>query len=118
MSRGGVENKKSILNWAPLIISLTMDIYSKWPELNQSPLNENNQTSIISPLEAEERSRRLLDFLYYPFRNGPLYESLTAEALDEIEAKIGSWNFLMPVVETVKIYRKLCENVYFYTSAS
>lgn len=119
MSRGGVENKKTILNWAPLIISLTMDIYSKWPELNQSPLNiNNNQNSNISPIEAEERSRRLLDFLYYPFRNGPLYESITAEALDGIETKIGSWKFLMPVVETVKIYRKLCENVYFYTSAS
>lgn len=97
--------------WIPLILSLSLDLYSKWPELN-SQTNES-----FSTIESEERSRRLLDLLYYPLRT-PLYQSITSEFLDSIEAKIGSLPLLSPVVETLKIYRKLCENVYFYTSAS
>jgi hypothetical protein len=99
-------------NWIPLLVSLSIDLYSKWPELR------NNQTTAAeSPLESEERARRLLNFLYYPLRS-PLYQSATSELLDGIEGKIGEFAILTPVVETIKIYRKLWENVYFYTSAS
>jgi hypothetical protein len=99
-------------NWIPLLVSLSIDLYSKWPELR------NNQTTAAeSPLESEERARRLLNFLYYPLRS-PLYQSATSELLDDIEGKIGEFAILTPVVETIKIYRKLWENVYFYTSAS
>lgn len=102
------ENKRR--NWIPLLISLSMDLYSKWPELRINPTD-------CGPLESEERSRRLLDFLYYPLRS-PLYQSMTSDLLDGIEGRIGEISLLSPVVETIKIYRKLWENVYFYTSAS
>lgn len=110
ISKGG----KSKKNWIPLLVSLLMDLYSKWPELN------NDQTISDpdkSPLESEEKARRLLDFLYYPLRS-PIYQSITSDILDGVEEKIGAVSILSPVVETIKIYRKLWENVYFYTSAS
>lgn len=105
---------KSRKNWLPLIASLSLDLYSKWPELTDQSKEKEKQ---LSPLETEERSRRLLDLLWYPLR-APLYQSVTSEILDNVEGRLGSIGLLGPVVETIKIYRKLCENVYFYTSAS
>ena len=107
----GGSDTKSRKNWIPFIVSLSLDLYSKWPELSE----QSNQK--LSPLETEERSRRLLDFLWYPLRT-PLYQSVTSVVLDNVEGRLGSIGLLGPVVETIKIYRKLCENVYFYTSAS
>lgn len=104
---------KSNKKWVPLLISLSMDLYSKWPEFQNKTATDPSQ----SPLESEERARRLLDFLYYPLRS-PLYQSITSDILDGIEGKIGEFSLLAPVVETIKIYRKLWENVYYYTSAS
>lgn len=108
---GGGTRKK----WIPLIVSLTLDLYSKWPELSST--TNTNTSGSTSTIESEERSRRLLDLLYYPLRS-PLYNAVTSEFLDSIEEKIGAVPLLSPVVETIKVYRKLCENVYFYTSAS
>ena len=106
------KQKNNQKNWIPLAISLLMDLYSKWPELRNKKTSETE-----SPLESEEKSRRLLDFLYYPLRS-PLYQSVSSDLLDGIEERIGEIYLLGPVVETIKIYRKLWENVYFYTSAS
>ena len=105
--------------WIPFLISLSLDLYSKWPELHVSS-NTNPSASVATPpstIESEEKARRLLDYLYYPLRS-PLYPSFTSEFLDSLEERIGSLLILSPVVDTIKIYRKLCENVYFYTSAS
>lgn len=108
ISKSDIKSRK---NWIPLLLSLSLDLYSNWPEL----ANQSNEK--YSSIEAEERSRRLLDFIWYPLR-APLYQSVTSEILDNFEGKLGSIGLLGPVVETIKIYRKLCENVYFYTSAS
>ena len=110
IAKGG-SDPKSRKNWIPLLVSSTLDLYSKWPELTGQT---NEKHSII---ESEERSRRLLDFIWYPLRT-PLYQSITSEVLDNVEGRLESIRLLAPVVETIKIYRKLCENVYFYTSAS
>ena len=85
-----------------------------WPELNSKNYLLSTPHSSI---ESEERSRRLLDFLYYPLR-APLYESFTSGVLDSIEERIQALPLLSPLADTIKVYRKLCENVYFYTSAS
>lgn len=105
-----LSKSRSKLNWVPLLVSLSLDLYSKWPELN-------NNTISTSPLESEERSRRLIDLLYYPLRE-PLYTAATSGLLDSVEERLSRVSILSPVVETLKVYRKMWENVYFYTSAS
>ena len=111
IANGDNSTIKSRKNWIPLLVSLSLDLYSKWPELT------GHFDDKLSPIESEERSRRLLDFLWYPLRT-PLYQSVTSNVLDGVEGRIGSIGVLGPVAETIKIYRKLCENVYFYASAS
>jgi hypothetical protein len=81
-----------------------MDVYSKWPELNS---NNKIPTEAVSLIESEERSRRLLDFLYYPLR-APIYETFTANVLDSVEKRIESLPLLSPIADTIKVYRKLC----------
>lgn len=116
-------SQSRIKTWSPLVLSFALDLYSKWPELGLS----NDQRST---LEAEERSRRLLDFLYYPLR-GPLMENITDPLIESIESRFQGSRLAQPLigntripfililsVDTINIYRKLCKNVYFYTSAS
>ena len=86
------------LKWVPLTISLSMDVYSKWPELNSS---NKIPTESVSLIESEERSRRLLDFLYYPLR-APIYETFTANVLDSVEKRINHCLFCHPSLIPLK----------------
>ena len=107
------QNQNQSLTWIPFTLSLLLDIYSSWPELTNTNTNTNTSTNT----ESEERSRRLLDLLYYPLRS-PLYESITSGVLDGLEGRMANLKVLAPLLDTLKIYRKMWENVYFYTSAS
>lgn len=79
-----------------MALSLALDLYSKWPELRIS----NDQRST---LEAEERSRRLLDFLYYPLR-GPLMDILTDPLIESIESRFQGSRLAQPLIGTIFSY--------------
>ncbi len=87
----GQREKPSLKVWSPLAISLALDLYSKWPELGK--------LSGDGSIEGEERSRRLLDFLYYPLR-GPMMESVTGPLLDSIELKFKDSKLAQPLIGT------------------
>ena len=92
------EKSSSLLNraWIPLTASFVLDLYSKWPDLGDGL----NRQSDIPPLEAENRARRCLDFLYYSLRE-PVYSGLTKGVLTSIEGKMDKLKVLSPIVGTM-----------------
>lgn len=90
-------NETILRTWAPLLISLALDLYSKWPDLGDGLRLRPN----ISVLEAEERARRLLDLLYYPLRS-PVYGTITSSIIDALETKLAAWPALAPLVGIIE----------------
>lgn len=110
---GSPAPQSTLRKWLPLLTSLSLDLYAKWPELSGVQDKQERE----SVLESEEKSRRLLEFFYY-FLRQPVYDAVSSPALDSIQTKLNERMLLKPLGETLRIYRKLCKDVYFYTSAS
>lgn len=86
---GQQRDKSKLKLWAPLAVSLALDLYSKWPELGKQASE--------AALEGEERSRRLLDFLYYPLR-GPMMTSVTGPFIDSLEERFKDSKIAKPLI--------------------
>jgi hypothetical protein len=91
----GRQEKTKLKLWTPLAISFALDLFSKWPELGKIAAD--------SSVEGEERSRRLLDFLYYPLR-GPMMQGFTGPLLDSIEERFKDSKIAKPLIGKIRVF--------------
>lgn len=108
---GGRGSKR---RWTAWTLSLLLEIFSSWPEIQSVILNRS--TPNRSVIEKDEDRSRLIRLALFPLRQ-PFYAWGTKDRLEDLKASLSEWKLLRPLVETASTYQKLCELVHFYTSS-
>jgi hypothetical protein len=83
--------------WTPWVLSLALELYSKWPDIRDGCGKARMLGHNVSPYEGEEKARRLLDVFYYALRQ-PFYQLFTLPASESVCHKLGKWHVFKPVV--------------------
>lgn len=98
------------VKWSGWIAALCLELFSSWSTLLPSQAEK-------SFVEKDEDASRLTRLLFFLLRE-PFYSAASKDRLDALKQVLGEWKLLQPIINTADTYQKLCERVYFYTSAS
>ncbi len=111
LNAGSIKTK-----WLAWSSALGLDIFSNWPEI-QEFIFKKVSIRHSSSIEKDESQARVFRLLLYLLRE-PFYSDYTKSRISALLDSLSEWRILKPVVATASTYQKLCELIYFYTSAS